>query len=77
MAKLKLANAVKRFDAVEAIHGVVLDIEWQVRRIRPAVPRRRRPLLRRLATETTPVVAVGYAVIPCSLTDPRAGRPTA
>jgi multiple sugar transport system ATP-binding protein len=27
MAKLKLANAVKRFDAVEVIHGVDLDIE--------------------------------------------------
>src|SRR5205814_3830584 len=27
MAKLKLAHAVKRFDAVEVIHGVDLDIE--------------------------------------------------
>ena len=27
MAKLKLANAVKRFDSVEVIHGVDLDIE--------------------------------------------------
>ena len=27
MAKLKLANAVKRFDAIEVIHGVDLDIE--------------------------------------------------
>jgi multiple sugar transport system ATP-binding protein len=27
MAKLKLANAVKRFDAVEVIHGVDLEIE--------------------------------------------------
>jgi multiple sugar transport system ATP-binding protein len=27
MAKLRLANAVKRFDAVEVIHGVDLDVE--------------------------------------------------